>query len=84
MSKTEATVRLYTVVDVMSGVSVGAKSFCDPKQAQKYLKRLRKGRNLDEDDVQVFEDTLVLAAKQRRAAQGLMTSSRKSFTDKPR
>lgn len=84
MNKTEATVRIYTVVDVMSGVGVGAKSFCDLKHAQTYLKRLRKGRNLDEDDVQVFEDTVVLPAKQRRAAQGLITTSRKSPADRPR
>jgi len=84
MSKTEATVRIYTVVDVMSGVAVGAKSFSDLTRAQTCLKRLRKGRNLDEDDVQVFEDTVVLPVKQRGAPQGLITSSRKFPTDKPR
>ena len=73
MSKAEATVRIYTVVDVMCGVGVGAKSFCRLKHAQTYLKRLRKRRNLDEDDVELFEDTVVLPAKQRRAAQGFIT-----------
>ncbi len=67
MSKTKATVRLYTVVDVMCGVSVGAKSFCRLKDARTHLRRLRKRRNLDEDDVQLFGDTVDLPAKRRRA-----------------
>jgi len=66
MSKTEATMRIYTVVDVMCGVAVGAKSFRDLKQAQTYLSRLRKRRNLDEDDVQLFDDMMVLPATQSK------------------
>ncbi len=70
MHKTERSMQIYTVVDVMCGVGVGAKSFCHLKDAQTYLRRRRKGRNLDEDDVQLFEDTVVLPAKQRGAANG--------------
>lgn len=67
MNKAKATLRIYTVVDVMSGVGVGAKSFCLLKRAETYVKHLRKNRNLDEDDVQLFEDMVVLPKKQRRA-----------------
>ena len=80
MSKTEAAMRIYVVVDVMSGVSVGAKSFHRLKHAQTYLKRLRRGRNLDEDDVQLFEDTVLLPVRQRRAVQGSIVPSRESPT----
>jgi hypothetical protein len=65
MSKAEATVRIYTVVEVMRGVGVGAKCFCRLKHAQRYLNRLRKRRNLNEDDVQLFENAVVLPARQR-------------------
>ena len=68
MSRAEATIRIYTVVEVMSGVSVGARSFCYLNQARNYLKRLRRRRNLNEDDIQLFEDTLPLQVKRRRAA----------------
>ena len=67
MRKAENAVRIYTVVDVMSGVGVGAKSFCNLKNAQTHLRRLRKGRNLDRDDVQLFGDTVHIPLRQRRA-----------------
>ena len=66
MSKTEATIQIYTVVDVMCGVAVGAKSFRDLKHARTYLTRLRKRRNLDEDDVQLFDDLMALPAKRSK------------------
>ncbi|PYV16094.1 MAG: hypothetical protein DMG21_12900 [Acidobacteria bacterium] len=68
MSEARRTLTIYTVVDVMSGVGVGTKSFCVLKLAQAYLKRLRKKRNPDKDDVQLFEDTVLLPKRQRRAA----------------
>jgi hypothetical protein len=57
--------RIYTVVDVMCGVAVEAKSFCRRESAQKYLRKLRRGRNLDEDDVQLFEDNLQTVGENR-------------------
>ncbi len=65
MTDSEVVMRVYTVVEVMSGVAVGAKSFPSLKRAQTYLKKLRQGRNLEEDDVQLFEDKLVLPTRRR-------------------
>ena len=62
------TMQIYTVVDVMSGVAVGAKSFHSLKQAQTYLKRIRRGRNVNEDDVQLFEDEIASPTEQPGAA----------------
>lgn len=50
--------RVYTVVDVMRGVAVGAYNFRSFRAARASLKRLRRGRNLQEDDVQLFEGTI--------------------------
>ena len=50
--------KIYTVVDVMCGVAVEAKSFRRLEVARAYRKRLRRGRNLEEDDVQLFENTI--------------------------
>ena len=66
MRRTEGRMRIYTVVDVMCGVAVGAKTFPDLKHAQTYLSRLRKRRNLDEDDVQLFDDMMALPARQSK------------------
>ena len=55
---TKHSLRIYTVVDVMSGVAVGVKHFMDPRDAKRRLKRLLKGRDLNEDDVQLFETTV--------------------------
>ena len=55
MAKTKAGLKVYTVVDVMCGVAVDAKNFLDISDARKCLRQLRKDRNLDEDDVQLFE-----------------------------
>ena len=52
--------RIYTVVDVQSGIAVGARSFAELGEAERYLRRLGRGRNLDEDDVQMFEQEMVL------------------------
>lgn len=65
MTDSEVVMRVYTVVEVMSGVAVGAKRFPSLKRAQTYLKKLRQGRNLEEDDVQLFEDKLVLPTRRR-------------------
>ena len=55
MNWTDITMKIYTVVDVVCGVAVEARCFRRLNEARAYLKRLRKGRNLGEDDVQLFE-----------------------------
>ena len=50
--------KVYVVVDVMAGVAVEARCFRNLQQARACKTRLRKGRNLDEDDVQLFESTI--------------------------
>ena len=50
--------KVYVVVDVMAGVAVEVKCFRHVEQARACKTRLRKGRNLDEDDVQLFESTI--------------------------
>jgi hypothetical protein len=74
----ETDIRIFTVVDVMSGVAVGTKSFYRLNQARKYLKRLRGGRNLGEDDVQLFEDAIRIPAAQRRGDRRTVSSPVKS------
>ena len=49
---------LYTVVEVWRGIAASAKNFTRLRDAEKYMRRLRKGRNLVEDDVRLFEDSL--------------------------
>lgn len=51
--------QIYTIVEVCSGVAEAAYNFRRIKDAQRYLKQLKKGRNLDEDDVQIFENDIV-------------------------
>ncbi len=49
---------LYTVVEVWRGIAASAKNFTRLRDAEKYMRRLRKGCNLVEDDVRLFEDSL--------------------------
>lgn len=58
MPKTDVGTRIYTVVDVMRGVAVGAHSFRHYSGARAFMRRLRDGRDLQEDDVQLFTDTI--------------------------
>lgn len=51
--------QIYTVVEVFSGIAEAAYNFNHLKNAQMYLKQLKKGRNLDEDDVQIFENAII-------------------------
>lgn len=60
MNPSKQTIRLYTVVDVLAGVAVGAKSFLRAQEARTHLRRLRLGRDLTEDDVQIFEHLLTV------------------------
>ena len=68
MTMTEVTteVRIYSVVDVWRGMAVGVSNFRRLKDAQRYLQRLRRHRNLDEDDVQLFESAVAFPARQGR------------------
>ena len=65
MTPSKPCLRVYTVVDVFRGSAEEAKSFVRYNDALAYFRKLRKGRNLDIDDVQLFEDTIDLAAKPR-------------------
>ena len=54
--------KLYTVVEVWRGIAASAKNFTQLQEAEKYMRRLRKGRNLDEDDVQLFESAVRISS----------------------
>lgn len=58
MTRTRARAPIYTVVDVWRGVAVGAYSFQRLEDARKCMARLRVGRDLQEDDIQLFEGVL--------------------------
>lgn len=58
MTKIDKGMHIYTVVEVMRGVAAGAYNFRRLKDARTCAKRLCKGLNLDEDDVQLFETTI--------------------------
>jgi hypothetical protein len=63
MKQPKRTLRVYTVVDVFRGFAEGAKTFVRHTDARAHFRELRRGRNLDTDDVQLFEDTIELPAK---------------------
>lgn len=58
MQRKQKGARIYTVVDVMGGVAVGARSFVRLEDARACLRRLRLGRDLGKDDVRLFEGTV--------------------------
>jgi hypothetical protein len=47
---------LYTVVDVWRGMAINVYTFSNARLAERCAARLRRGRNQDEDDVQVFNN----------------------------
>ncbi len=49
---------IYTVVEVICGVTNAIYNFKHLKDAQTYLKKLRKKHDLGEDDVQMFESAV--------------------------
>ena len=55
--------KLYTVVDVWRGIARGARNFRRLRTAQKYMRSLRRGRNMAEDDVQLFECPIRLSTQ---------------------
>ena len=50
--------RIYIVVEVWRGIAAAARSFANLRDAQDYLKRLSRKRNLVEGDVQLFENSI--------------------------
>jgi hypothetical protein len=69
-SKTK--MHVYTVVDVWRGIAVGAKNFRRLRNAQKHVQRLRRHRNLMEDDVKLFETTIYASSPKLRTARAGM------------
>jgi len=58
MTKMEPGARIYTVVEVIRGVAVDPRNFLRLSDALRCKKRLREGRNLQEDDVQLFASSI--------------------------
>jgi hypothetical protein len=58
MTRISGNARIYTVVDVLAGVAVGAYTYRRLEDARTCAARLRAGRDLQEDDVQLFEGVL--------------------------
>jgi len=54
--------RLYTVVEVWRGMAASAKNFTRLRDAENYMRRLRQGRNLAEDDVQLFRSSVRISS----------------------
>ncbi len=62
MIRRTSKLRLYTVVEVWRGIAASAKNFGRLVNAQKYMRRLRRGRNLQEDDIQLFENSIRISS----------------------
>lgn len=69
MTEKKPKLRIYTVVDVWRGIVVGIRNFRRLKNAQLYMRRLRVQRNLQEDDVQLFEATLPISSQGKLLTQ---------------
>jgi hypothetical protein len=54
----EANMKVFIVVEVACGVAQGTRCFRRIEDAMTCRKRLRRGRNLEEDDIQLFECVL--------------------------
>jgi hypothetical protein len=69
MTRSKNKLQIYTVVDVWRGIAVGATNFRRLRNAQKHAQRLRRHRNLTEDDVQLFETTIYASSPRARTAR---------------
>ncbi len=69
MSRTSSKARIYTVIDVLAGVAVGAYNFRGLGYARTCMTRLREGRDLQEDDVRLFEGVLDAGPGENRVAE---------------
>ena len=68
MTKIEPGTRIYTVVEVIRGVAVDARNFLRLSDALRCKNRLREGRNLQEDDVQLFASSIVSRTRGKQCA----------------
>lgn len=68
MIRSKTKLRVYTVVDVWRGIAVGATNFRRLRNAQKHVQRLRRHRNMMEDDVKLFETTIYAPSSRLRSA----------------
>ncbi len=69
MIRNKIKLQVYTVVDVWRGIAVGAKNFRRLRNAQKHVQRLRRHRNMMEDDVKLFETTIYASSPRLRTAR---------------
>ncbi len=69
MIRSKTKLQVYTVVDVWRGIAVGAANFRRLRNAQKYVERLQRHRNLMEDDLKLFETTIYAASPRLRTAR---------------
>lgn len=69
MIRSKTKLQLYTVVDVWRGIAVGAANFRRLRNAQKHMQRLRRRRNLMEDDIKLFETTIYASPPKVRTAR---------------
>ena len=58
MKRRTRRLKLYTVVEVWRGMAAKVKNFKDRSDAQNHLRRIRRRRNLTEDDFQLFETSV--------------------------
>jgi hypothetical protein len=69
MIRSKTKFRVFTVVDVWRGIAVGAKNFRRFQDAQNYMQRLKGRRNLDADDVQLFETRIDMSSPEPHSAR---------------
>jgi len=69
MIRSKIKLQVYTVVDVWRGIAVGATNFRRLRNAQKHVRRLRRHRNMMEDDVKLFETTIYAPSPGLRTAR---------------
>ena len=63
MTKDKTKLRIFTVVDVWRGMVVGVRNFRYRKNAHRHMQKLVLRRNLEEDDVQLFETAVALSSQ---------------------
>lgn len=58
--------KVYTVIEVWRGFASTVHTFAGRVDAQLCAEKLSRRRNLDEDDVEIFETTLTPPGRRRR------------------
>lgn len=51
--------QIYTVVEVVRGITDTVHNFKSLKKAQQFLENAKKKHNLDENDVQLFQSVVI-------------------------